>query len=266
MFTINQITPEELYRHQDRLEQFLETKLNPLINDQTWMTSWEQIAGRFQLLKFKQLERFNLINLSWDQTSVHSIVEDTLTLANKYIPLENTTVTVVPALPFKWFEKYDSSIWTNGFTLGPNNIIIAVPPSPNEQFLKYMVAHEAHHACPLNPIYKLTLDHFSLAEWYKMEGTAEYFSLSFFDDLRWWKDTFTKDVVDHYKELAKQHLLTTDDSIKSKLCFGDPSQDIPVFAGYSFAYNCVTNYVQQHRITNYLELFDIDAEKLIDAY
>ncbi|MCM3667233.1 DUF2268 domain-containing protein [Mesobacillus subterraneus] len=63
-----------------------------------------------------------------------------------------------------------------------------MPPRPGVDFLQYLLAHECHHASPENPIYHLSLSTFNLEEWYKMEGTAEYFALFLYPDKRWWKD------------------------------------------------------------------------------
>lgn len=76
---------------------------------------------------------------------------------------------LVPALLFSYFQEQPQSLWTNAFTNGPGNVIMAAPPHPDIDFLQYLLAHECHHASPENPIYNLTLSTFTLEEWYKME-------------------------------------------------------------------------------------------------
>jgi uncharacterized protein YjaZ len=90
-----------------------------------------------------------------------------------------------------------------------------------------MLAHELHHATPINPIYELSSDHFPLFEWLKMEGGAELFALSLYEDKRWWKDDFSSEVEVLYWEKVKPYLDTINDSIKNPLCFGDPKNGIP---------------------------------------
>lgn len=99
-----------------------------------------------------------------------------------------------------------------------------------------------------------------------MEGTAEYFSLTLFKDKRWWKEKFSKKVEKHYWSVAKSHLQTTDDELKNKLCFGDPSRGLPIMCGYSFGYELVNSYIELYPETNLRELFDINIKQLISAY
>lgn len=265
MWKIKQITPQELYQHQSDLTMFLQKRLEPLITPQSWMQDWNHIAGRFKLLEFQSISKEEIMNYSWDFHTIEKALHDALNNAHHHIPLENTSIMVVPARPFKWFESFDRSMWSNAFTLGPNTIIIAVPPQPNIEFLKYLITHEAHHACPLNPIYELSLDEFTLAEWFKMEGTAEYFSLSFYKDLRWWKDNLNQQVRDYWLTI-KPHLKTTDDLIKSKLCFGDSEQHIPVFAGYCFAYELVRTYSETNNVNQMVDLYRVTSDELINTY
>ncbi|WP_408641597.1 DUF2268 domain-containing putative Zn-dependent protease [Solibacillus palustris] len=120
------------------------------------------------------------------------MVNETVQTVKQHIELDsNLQITLVPALPFPWFSNIEQSIWTNGFTNCSQSIWIAIPANPDIPFLHYLLAHELHHSAPNNPMYKLTIEHFPLKEWYKMEGTAEYFSLQLFEDKRWWKESFT---------------------------------------------------------------------------
>src|SRR5690606_8261364 len=103
------------------------------------------------------------------------------------------------------------SLWLNGFTNGPGNILLAIPPKPDIDYFQYLLAHELHHATPENPIYQLTLETFTLEEWYKMEGAAEYFSLSLYPDKRWWRDNLPLEVEESYWKQCQEHLKVADD-------------------------------------------------------
>ncbi|KGP91820.1 hypothetical protein N780_15750 [Pontibacillus chungwhensis BH030062] len=266
MNEINQLTPEELYTKKDTLEDFLSTELRPLINNKSWMKEWEQIALRFKLLQFKSFSQEEALAYQWDTGRVREIIEDTILQVRQHITLDEVKVTVVPALPFPWFKNLDRSIWTNGFTNSPNSIQLAIPPNPDEQFLRYLIAHELHHASPNNPIYELTLETFTLGEWYKMEGTAEFFSLNLYEDKRWWKKDLSRELELEYWSKAKQEIDTTDDRIKSQLCFGDSNKGIPQMIGYAFAHEMIKSYVKKHPISNYNELYFIDVLAFIDEY
>ncbi|MGP4071158.1 DUF2268 domain-containing putative Zn-dependent protease [Piscibacillus sp. B03] len=265
MWKIDQLPPKELLKHQSDLNSYLYKRIDPLITSQSWMQDWNHIVRRFKLLEFQSMSQNEIMNHSWDYDVIENALDEALTIANKHIPLENTTIMVVPARPFKWFESFNRSMWSNAFTLGPNTIIVAVPPQPNIEFLKYLITHEAHHACHLNPIYELSLDDFTLADWFKMEGTAEYFSLSFYKDLRWWKNNLNQKVHDYWL-IVKPYLKTTDDLIKSKLCFGDSVQHVPVFAGYCFAYELVKRYAKANNVNQMLDLYSVTSDELIHTY
>jgi hypothetical protein len=183
------------------------------------MQDWDQLARRFQLLKFEPLSEPEIHSYSWNQEQIASIIHETIENVEKYLHFQHLNITIVPALPFPWFQKYDQSLWTNGYAVGATTIVLAIPPDPDPFFLRYMLAHEMHHAFPENPIYYLTLDTFTLADWYKMEGGAEYFSLSLYDDKRWWKDDFTEEAEQAYQEIAQKNIGTTNDRLKSKMCF-----------------------------------------------
>ncbi|MFC4560214.1 DUF2268 domain-containing putative Zn-dependent protease [Virgibacillus kekensis] len=217
-------------------------------------------------MKFKDFEEEEALSYQWDTDKVKNIIEDTVLEVRELLSLGNLNITVVPALSFPWLENHDRSIWTNGFTNSPNCIQIAIPPTPDEDFLKYMIAHELHHASPINPIYNLTDETFTLGEWFKMEGTAEFFSLSLYKDKRWWKSDFTKTVEKEYWSKVQDKFAITDDSEMGKFCFGDLDNGIPYMAGYAFAYEMVKKYVEKHPIDNYEKLYSVGASDLVDTY
>lgn len=263
---INQLTPQILLHNKTNIYQFLSSQFTPLINHQSWMKDWEQIASRFSLLKFVQMNEQEATAYQWDEERVKRIIGEAVSEVRKHIPLEDVTITVMPAMPFPWFKKLDRSMWVNGFTNSPLDVQIAMPPNPDEQFLKYLIAHELHHASPINPIYQLKLEAFTLADWYKMEGTAEFFSLQLYEDKRWWKDDFDSETEAVYWEQAKNEIETTDEKVKGKLCFGDKSNGIPFMAGYACAYEIVKSYVKQHPVKEITDLYKIKVIDMIQVY
>lgn len=268
MLQVNQITPNKLLENvnNNHLEGFLKEELSSLITHHSWMSKWQQLAQRFQLLKFNDMSKVEIMKLEWDTEHVQSIIEETVYKVNQYLPFNKLHITVVPTLPFPFYKDQPKSLWTNAFTNGPNTILIAIPPQPDIDFLQYLLAHELHHAIPINPIYNLSLSTFTLEEWYKMEGTAEYFSLSLYPDKRWWKNNFPVEVERRYWNKCKEYLKSTDDHIKGPLCFGSKQKGIPVFAGYSFALKLVSNYVATKQVKNIIELFSVKPSKFITCY
>jgi len=268
MLKIKQITPAKLLANKDCLEEFLKKELADSITEESWMNDWKQLAQRFQLFKFKELPESEITKLQWDTDHVQSVVEETFYHVDQYLSFNDMHITILPALPFPFHHEHPQPLWTNAFTNGPEHILIAIPPQPDMDFFQYLLAHESHHASPENPIYNLSLYTFTLEEWYKMEGTAEYFSLSLYPDKRWWKDNFPTDVETNYWDQCKEHLKSTDDNLKSQLCFGSEKRVIPVFAGYSFALNLVSNYVSSKNkdISDIRELFTIEPSEFIEYY
>lgn len=266
MLKIKQITPVDILLNVNHLDDYLKEQLRDFANEDSWMTKWEHLVQRFQLYKFKDLSKEEILAYAWDQNQIKDLVEETMLNVGQYLKIDDINITILPALPFPWFQNFDQSIWTNGFTNGPGNIIIAIPQKPDVDFLQYMLAHESHHASSDNPIYNLTLNTFTLEEWYKMEGTAEFFSLSLYPDKRWWKDTFTDEVETAYWTEAKDYLKTVDEKIKSRLCFGSPKDGIPFFSGYSFALKVVSNYVKRNPVKEIKELFAVSPSQFIDSY
>ncbi|MCM3090598.1 MULTISPECIES: DUF2268 domain-containing putative Zn-dependent protease [unclassified Cytobacillus] len=265
-FTLNQITPARLLENRLDMNRYLQAEFSPLIGRKSWMQNWEQLAKKFQLFKFEALSAERLPEYSWNPEEIAAIADETCKAAMRQLHFKSLSITIVPSLPFPWFQNIDQSLWTNGYTIGPDTIFLAIPPQPDPDFLKYMLAHELHHACPENPIYNLTLETFTLADWYKMEGCAEYFSLSLYRDKRWWKESFTEEAEHRYLEIARQNLHTEDDVLKSKICFGDKEMGIPIFSGYSFAFKMVRHYAEQEKITRYRDLFHIDPVELLNRY
>lgn len=256
----------DLYQNRGDLDSYLIENLSPLVNDTTWMKDWKQIAERFQLFKFKEFSEEEATAYTWDTKRVNDIIHETINNVGKHLPFDDVTLTVFPAIPFPWFKNLPQSIWTNGFTNGPNNIQIAIPPEPDEDFLCYMIAHELHHATPKNPIYNLTLDSFTLAEWFKMEGGAEFFSLSLYPDKRWWKDDFTSEVESDYWEKVKSIHDSTDGKSKNLFAFGNPKQGIPYMAGYAFAYHLFLAFSEVYPEKTFEDLLLVQSELFIENY
>lgn len=266
MLIIKQITPIEIYQNRERFPDYVSEQLSTLITGRVWMTDLEQIVHRFQLHKITKMTQEDILTYHWNTERVDEIIRETFDEVNKHLPFDSVSFTVFPALFYPWFKQHDRSIWTNGFTNGPNSIQIAVPPNPDEVFLRYMVAHELHHATPINPIYNLTADNFSLSEWFKMEGGAELFALSLYEDKRWWKDEFTSEVEDMYKQSMKTHLDSVDAKIKNRFCFGDPKNGIPYLAGYAFSYNVFRNFSERNPKLTYREFLEVDSSRIIQEY
>jgi uncharacterized protein YjaZ len=263
---VSQLTPMDLYQHKSDLDFFLCKNLSKLVSEKTWMKDWKQIADRFQLNKFEELSKEEATAYSWDIEKVEEIIHETIKNAREHLSFDAVTVTVFPAIPFPWHKNLPQSMWTNGFTNGPNNIQIAIPPEPDEDFLCYMIAHELHHATPLNPIYDLTQDSFSLAEWFKMEGGAEFFSLSLYPDKRWWKDKFTSEVELNYWRKVKDEYGSTEGKTKNLFAFGNPKHGIPYMAGYAFAYHLFLLYMENYSDKTFADLLFVQPESFIENY
>ncbi|WP_052342788.1 DUF2268 domain-containing putative Zn-dependent protease [Bacillus sp. EB01] len=173
MLETKQITPIDLVSNRNHLEEFLREEFAGHVSERTWMTEWDQLAQRFQMFKFLELTESELISMEWNTAEIEQIVKETFQIVSRYLPFDEMRIMIVPALPFSYFENQPLSLWSNAFTNGPGNIIVAIPPQPDIEFLQYLLAHEMHHACPENPIYKISLSSFTLEHWFRMEGTAE---------------------------------------------------------------------------------------------
>ncbi|PPA69284.1 DUF2268 domain-containing putative Zn-dependent protease [Jeotgalibacillus proteolyticus] len=266
MVNIRQLTPAKLLENQHDLENYLEQELSGLVSQKSWMTDWKELASRFQLFNFKELTKMEIRSFEWNAEQIEKMIYETVQKVSQYLPFKTIHITVVPAVELPFFKSQPQAMWTNAFTNGPGTIIIAIPPQPDKDFLQYLIAHECHHACPENPIYTLSLSTFTLEEWYKMEGTAEYFALTLYPDKRWWKDTLPPDKEAEYWEACKYHLKTTDDHIKMALCFGSRKKEIPVFAGYSFALKAVSHFASVNQIEDIRNLFWVEPSVLMETY
>lgn len=266
MLEIKQITPVKLFENRQHIDEYLKNEFSESINEESWMKDYEELIKRFQLYKFNGFTEEECADFQWDTEQLNELVTETFGRVCQYLDFNKVLITIVPALPFSFFKKQPKSLWTNAFTNGPGNIIIAVPTMPDKDFFQYLLAHELHHASPQNPIYNLSLHSFTLEEWFKMEGTAEYFSLSLYPDKRWWKDNLPKEMEQDYWNKIKEHLKATDDHVKSTLCFGSPENGVPVFAGYSFALKVVSQYASTYPVEDMIDLFSIDASELTECY
>ncbi|MFC4408868.1 DUF2268 domain-containing putative Zn-dependent protease [Chungangia koreensis] len=266
MLEIRQITPAELLENRQNVDEYLKNEFTQLVNEKTWMNNYDHLIRRFQLQKFKKFTYDEFSNFQWDTKHVKELSTETFRRVNQYLDFDSVRITIVPSLPFSYFKEQPKPLWINAFTNGPGNIVIAIPPQPDDDFFQYLLAHELHHACPSNPIYHLSLDSFTLEEWFKMEGTAEFFSLSLFPDKRWWKDNLSGNLENSYWNKIKEHLKSTDDHVKSDLCFGNSEKGIPIFAGYSFALKVVSHYANKHQLEDINKLFLVKASEMMDDY
>lgn len=105
MVQVKQITPTELLLNRTRLEEYLKEELSDLVSNDSWMTEWEQLAQRFQLLKFKELSETEIKSLVWDTEKIKKIIEETFQNVSQYLPFKEMRITVVPALLFSYFQE-----------------------------------------------------------------------------------------------------------------------------------------------------------------
>lgn len=80
MLDIKQIGPRKFLENSERFEEFLQECLSPHVDEQTWMTDWQQLAQRFQLDKFRDMNEAELLRYEWDEKQIKEIIEDTLML------------------------------------------------------------------------------------------------------------------------------------------------------------------------------------------
>ena len=264
---IIQLTPQQLLLLKEQGEESLKELIEQTLHPTSWMNEWQQIATRFQLLKLLALPEEELQAYSWNEQLIEQAVIETVQKVAEWIPIHpHLNIIIVPAKQLPWFKDVPQALWTNGFTNSSDCIWIALPKAPDIEFLRYLIAHELHHASPSNPIYSLTNEHFPLKDWYKMEGAAEYFSLQLYEDKRWWKDTYTEEIQRAYIQQAIQHLHTVDPTIKMPLCYGDAARNLPIMIGYIFAFEAVKSYVSTNNGMNLVDLFELDAASIVLAY
>lgn len=138
---IIQLTPQLLNDNKDNSHIYLYNMIHPTINSNSWMNEWQDLPTE------------DILAHSWNEELIEQVVNETVQLVKQRIELDdNLQITIVPALPFPWFSNIDQSIWTNGFTNSSQSIWIAIPADPDLSFLRYLLAHELHHAAPQNPI------------------------------------------------------------------------------------------------------------------
>ncbi|WP_214482134.1 DUF2268 domain-containing putative Zn-dependent protease [Bacillus sp. SM2101] len=207
--------------------------------------------------KLQTLTREELVALQWNEGLIEAVIQNVMSLVSKYIYVENLEITVVPALAKP--HHIPQSLCIFAYINHHGNILIFVPPNPDLDYLKYVLAHQAFYSSPQSPVNQLN-GIFTLADWFKLEGAAQYFSLSFFEDKRWWAD-YTID-EGRYWASVKGLLQSTDVQLNRKFYFGFYDDDIPTYTGQAFAYNIVMSYVKRYPINSFTELFNIDVQHL----
>lgn len=66
MFQVKQITAAKLLLNLNWLEDYLKAEYSDIISENSWMNEWEQLAKRFQFLKFKEISETEINSLEWD--------------------------------------------------------------------------------------------------------------------------------------------------------------------------------------------------------
>ncbi|MDX8365740.1 DUF2268 domain-containing putative Zn-dependent protease [Cytobacillus sp. IB215665] len=202
-----------------------------------------------------------LVALQWNEELIETAIQNVMSLVNKYIYVENVEITVVPALTKP--HHIPQSLRIFAYKNHHGNILISVPPNPDIDYLKYVLAHRAFYSSPQNPVNQLK-GNFTLADWFKLEGAAQYFSLSFFEDKRWWAyDTIDEE---RYWASVKGLLQSTDVQLNRKIYYGYYDDDVPTYTGQAFAHNTVTSYIEKYPINSFTELFNIDVQHIFEIY
>lgn len=245
---VYQLTSGVILKHQDNLEEVYDQVFTPHTEGQVWMSTSNMLMRRFGLHKFKDFDKESISNYEWDENRINKIAEHCFKQVRNHLNIDHVNITFVPAirLPFPWFDTVEKDKWTNGFCNGPGNIIVAIPAEPDEEYLLSMLAHEMHHACKDNPIYKIPYDQFTLSDTIVMEGSAEYFSQLLFHKERYWFKEFTPDIEQNYWKQVSSLLNSTDEKLKMKYSFGYQAENIPTFAAYSFGYRVFQEYMKKY--------------------
>lgn len=96
---LKQITPYKILSNHHHLEEYLKGEFTQLATENCWMTNWEHLVQRFQLLKFNELSEEGILKLAWNEDQIQELVTETFNNVSQYLHFNEMRITVVPALP-----------------------------------------------------------------------------------------------------------------------------------------------------------------------
>jgi uncharacterized protein YjaZ len=193
-----------------------------------------------------EVEKFekNTIQLLQKQEQINELIKEALIKSSEHLPGGDKNVYIMPVRP------EDNLVINNmegvsGVTYNEKDIFIQIDPAFSEDTLKYVVAHEYHHA--INILANGEMVIYTILDRILFEGKADSFAHIIYPEISapWTEPLPEETAVIVLEELRKNADST---SIKIYMDFfnGNSAKGIPLWSNYKIGYEITQSYIENN--------------------
>ena len=198
-----------------------------------------------------------------EDANIEQIIEEALRKSSVKLPGPDTTVCIFAIDPDLSWERMHG---VTGFTAGAGKIWIQLSPEKEWlDWIPYTIAHEYHHSVWTHQYFKW-FKKFTLLDYLIFEGRADSFAhLIYPDKIAPWTTAISSYQETRQWEKISEDLEITDLEKQRKYMFGDRSDSIPIWTGYTIGFHIVQQFLENHPEMSIEEWTGMNAREIFEA-
>lgn len=193
-----------------------------------------------------EVEQFekNTIQLLQKQELINELIREALINSAEHLPGGDKNVYIMPVRPEDKFviEKMNG---VSGVTYNDKDIFIQIDISFSEDMLKYVIAHEYHHA--INILANGEMAFYNVLDRILFEGKADSFARIVYPEV---SAPWTKPLSEESTAIVLEELRENADSTSIKIYKdffnGNSAKGIPLWSDYKVGYQITQSYIENN--------------------
>lgn len=210
-----------------------------------------------------EVEQFekNTIELLQKQDQINELIKEALIKSAEHLPGGDKNVYVMPVRSEDNFviEKMKG---VSGVTYNNKDIFIQIDTSFSEDTLKYLVAHEYHHA--INILANGEMANYTLLDKILFEGRADSFAHIIYPEISApWTEPLSEETTAIVIEELRKNANSTSIKIYMDFFNGNSAKGIPLWSDYKVGYQIIQSYIENNPDTSVSKWTRLSSKDLL---
>lgn len=208
----------------------------------------------------EQFER-NTVQLLQKQDQINELIQEALIKSAEHLPGGDKNIYIMPLRPEDNFviNKMEG---VSGVTYNDKDIFIQIGTSFSENMLKYVVAHEYHHAINILANGEMAL--YTVLDRILFEGKADSFARIVYPDISSpWREPLSEESTAIVLEELRKNANSTSIKIYKNFFNGNSAKGIPLWSDYKVGYQITQSYIENNPDTSISKWTRLSAKDLL---
>ncbi|WP_342601223.1 DUF2268 domain-containing putative Zn-dependent protease [Psychrobacillus sp. FSL H8-0483] len=210
-----------------------------------------------------EVEQFekNTVQLLQKQEQINELIQEALIKSAEQLPGGDKNIYIMPLRPEDNFaiSKMEG---VNGVTYNDKDIFIQIDTSISEDKLKYLVAHEYHHA--INILANGERAFYTVLDMILSEGKADSFAHIVYPEISApWTEPLSEESTAIVLEELRKNADSTSVKIYKDFFHGNSAKGIPLWSDYKIGYEITQSYIENNPDTSISKWTRLSSKELL---